>query len=39
MSEVNNNLVEECKDLLLDAKQDILNSVQSTKENLNTAVE
>ncbi len=39
MSEVNKNLVEECKDLLLDAKQDILNRVQSTKENLNTAVE
>ncbi|MGH1467338.1 MAG: TraR/DksA family transcriptional regulator [Bdellovibrionales bacterium] len=39
MSEVNKNLVEECKELLLDAKQDILNRVQSTKENLNTAVE
>lgn len=39
MSEVNKELVGECKDLLLNAKQDILNRVQSNKENLNTAVE
>lgn len=39
MSEVNKQLLEECKRLLLDAKQDILNRVQSTKENLNVAVE
>jgi len=39
MSEVDKNLTKECKDLLLNAKEDILNRVQSTKENLNTAVE
>ena len=39
MSEVDKNLTEECKELLLNAKQDILNRVQSNKENLNTAVE
>lgn len=39
MSGVSKKLVEECKGLLLDVKQDILNRVQSTKENLNTAVE
>ena len=39
MSEVDKNLTKECKELLLNAKQDILNRVQSTKENLNTAVE
>lgn len=39
MSEVDKNLTRECKELLLNAKEDILNRVQSTKENLNTAVE
>ena len=39
MSEVDKNLTKECKELLLSAKQDILNRVQSNKENLNTAVE
>jgi DnaK suppressor protein len=39
MSEVDKSLTKECKDLLLNAKEDILNRVQSTKENLNTAVE
>jgi DnaK suppressor protein len=39
MSEVSKKLVEECKELLLSAKEDILNRVQSNKENLNTAVE
>lgn len=39
MSEVDKNLTKECKELLLSAKQDILNRVQSTKKNLNTAVE
>jgi len=39
MSEVDKSLTKECKDLLLTAKEEILNRVQSTKENLNTAVE
>ncbi len=39
MSEVRKKLIEECRNLLLNAKQDILNRVQTTKENLNTAVE
>lgn len=39
MSEVDKNLREECKELLLSAKNDILNRVQSNKANLNTAVE
>lgn len=39
MSEVNKQLLGECKSLLVEAKQDILNRVQSTKANLNVAVE
>lgn len=39
MSEVDKKLKEECKELLLSAKQDILNRVQSNKESLNRAVE
>ncbi len=39
MSELDKNLLTECRTLLIDAKQDILNRVQSTKENLNVAVE
>lgn len=39
MSELDKNLITECKSLLVNAKQDILNRVQSTKENLNIAVE
>ncbi len=39
MSGVNKRFVKECRNLLLDAKQNILNRVRSTKENLNIAVE
>lgn len=39
MSDVNKNLVKECRELLLDAKQDILNRVQNNKKSLNTEVE
>lgn len=39
MSEVSKDLRNECKELLLTAKQDILNRVQSNKQSLNTAVE
>ena len=39
MSEISKDLRNECKELLLTAKQDILNRVQSNKQSLNTAVE
>lgn len=39
MSNINKKLIEECRELLLGAKQDILNRVKSTKESLNVAVE
>lgn len=35
MSEVSRELIGECKNLLLNAKEDILNRVQSTKQSLN----
>lgn len=37
--EINRDLLEECKKLLLTAKEDILNRVKSTKESLNVADE
>ncbi len=39
MSGMSRDLVKECKELLLDAKQDILNRVQSSKKSLNAEVE
>ena len=39
VSEMNKNLVEDCKTLLLRAKEDILNRVAHTKQNLNVARE
>lgn len=39
MSELNKKLVEDCKKLLLGAKEDILNRVAHTKQNLNVASE
>lgn len=39
MSELGKELVAECKKKLLEAKEDILNRVQSNRENLNTADE